>query len=198
MNASWRTFIADYPGPRAVSVEDKDLINGWRSVPEWTPKPELVEPTESVSFWPSEEDVKESNVTNNMASDILVRRGFRESGHAPIPLRGIKPWQTVKDLLKIKQEYKDMRARICRASVNRAMFVSGKGYIGLAPWNARKEMLFVFYLGAVHHFSGGLWREPGSSLSLEKRMCTELWVESCVSLKLDTLILEISRSFEIA
>jgi hypothetical protein len=152
LNASWRTIIADYPGPRAASVEDKDLINGWRNVPEWTPKPELVEPTEPVDFWASQQDIKESNVMNKMAKDIWLRRVWRENGGAPVPASEINFWQILKDLMKVKKEYKDMRARIYKASVNRAMFVSTKGYIGLAPWNAREGDVVCVLLGGCTPF----------------------------------------------
>jgi hypothetical protein len=45
----------------------------------------------------------------------------------------------VKLIEKMVERYREVRKRIYSASVNRAMYVTSRGFIGLAPWNARKE-----------------------------------------------------------
>ena len=41
-------------------------------------------------------------------------------------------------------------------ATHRAMFISGRGTLILRLGMRGKEMLFVFFLGAVHHFSWGV------------------------------------------
>jgi hypothetical protein len=60
-------------------------------------------------------------------------------------------YTTIKDVFSTmkynKRRYKEVRSRVYRASANRAMFVTSKGFIGLAPWNAKKGDLICVLLG---------------------------------------------------
>lgn len=48
---------------------------------------------------------------------------------------------------KVKKRYADFTRRLHRACSNRALFVTAKGYVGLAPWNARKGDVVTILLG---------------------------------------------------
>ncbi len=51
-----------------------------------------------------------------------------------------------------KRRYREVRSRIYRASKNRAMFITSKGFIGLAPWNAKKGDTICVLLGGCTPF----------------------------------------------
>jgi hypothetical protein len=80
-------------------------------------------------------------------TDDLVVEGLRS-----IP--GIV-YDLTKDALKARVHNIDgykVRSRIYSASRNRAMFVSSKGYIGLAPWNAKAGDAICVLLGGCTPF----------------------------------------------
>ena len=49
-------------------------------------------------------------------------------------------------------DYKGLRKRIYSASVGRAMFVTSKGFIGMAPWNAQQEDVVSVLFGGCTTF----------------------------------------------
>lgn len=49
-------------------------------------------------------------------------------------------------------KYKEFRKRLHSASVGRAMFVTSKGYIGLAPWNAQGGDVVSVLFGGITPF----------------------------------------------
>lgn len=48
---------------------------------------------------------------------------------------------------KAASAYAEFTKRIFKACANRRLFVTGKGYIGLAPWNAREGDVVAVLLG---------------------------------------------------
>lgn len=152
-NAFWRTHIADYAGERCASEDDKDFFDAWYDHGGWTPKPSDVEPAEYTSMWQAGYLPKEEEAMYEMNRSVHAKPLERTLALDPTtPIRKILSTSSISANKTRVQEYKDMRTRIYNASVNRAMFVTTKGYLGLAPWNAREGDLICVRLGGSTPF----------------------------------------------
>ena len=88
----------------------------------------------------SKGSVTESQVLSNMFI-FMVKKGYSKSA--------VNGFAHRKEVIV---KYKDMRKRIHSASVGRAMFVTSKGFIGLAPWNAQQGDVISVLLGGCTPF----------------------------------------------
>jgi hypothetical protein len=135
------------------SEEDKDFFDAWCDRGGWTPKPSDVEPEEYMSIWKSGFLPREGQAMGEMNLSVCTKRVERMVDLDPTtPVRKISSMSSMSANKKRLQEYKGTRTRIYNASVNRAMFVTTKGYLGLAPWNARKGDLICVLLGGSTPF----------------------------------------------
>jgi hypothetical protein len=154
-DAFWRTHIADYSGELSASQEQKDFFDAWCDEGEWTPKPSIFQSKEYTSTWKVTVPM-EGPVMWDMTHTIHSKRVQRVADQPDATVRKVlstsNPMTVMQVLKKIREEYKAMRTRIYSASMNRTMFVTTKGYLGLAPWNARKGDLICVLLGGSTPF----------------------------------------------
>ncbi|CAG9978008.1 unnamed protein product [Clonostachys byssicola] len=129
--ALWRTMIADWAGAHAAPESDRYYVevwydrNGWaRQVPDVVNMGVWEATMEGVSLTFHEVDMLSEFATFCSRDDVEYpssSTGLRTDGEHVI----------------VKQ-YGAYVKRIQRACAHRALFVTRKGYIGLAPWNAKE------------------------------------------------------------
>lgn len=148
-DAFWRTHIADYPGDNAASIADKEYFESWCDRTGWTP---IIPEIKGKGIWTGvTEVVHEYDATDDMA----IRHWDASTCIDPIMDPKVGLLKNVGNavltrparLQKIQEDYTKFRDRIYKAVVNRAMFVTKNGYLGLAPWNARVKDVVCVLLG---------------------------------------------------
>jgi hypothetical protein len=160
-NAFWRTHIGDYVGERSVSEEGKVYFDAWCDHVGWTPESSEVTPTWHLSSRRQAEIPTEYIALAKMNAIVFVGKQLQDkiNNNPDFGLTDVAG--VVKDAFagampsvneKRAKEYISIRDRIYRASVNRAMFIISKGYIGLVPWNAKADDLVCVLLGGCTPF----------------------------------------------
>jgi hypothetical protein len=137
-NALWRTLIADAAGSRALSYEHKAFYDVWCDDVGWTPKGKTGSVAESCSKGVWETIAEDHDIASNRAwfrHYLDVARHYNRFPDDETINSFIKITKYVR---KLASAYADFTKRIHKACANRALFVTEKGYIGLAPWNACK------------------------------------------------------------
>ncbi|KAH7086800.1 heterokaryon incompatibility protein-domain-containing protein [Paraphoma chrysanthemicola] len=124
-NAIWRTHMADYAGDGAASNEDEPFIQCWYDRVGWARDVPDAEDFRGKGMWESFK-LTTSTVIMESAMD------FHLTDISPFIQRSL-----FKGLLSTPKKYGDFAKRIHKVCAHRALFVTQKGYIGLAPWNAR-------------------------------------------------------------
>ncbi|KAH7411594.1 heterokaryon incompatibility protein-domain-containing protein [Phaeosphaeria sp. MPI-PUGE-AT-0046c] len=165
-NAFWRTHLADYAGTNALPEDDKIYFDAWCDRTGWTPKAADVERKTLGSVWDLSNLMDEGRALGEMAGHVQEATMDSEAilaygNAAQIVYRLTK--DVFKDMEYSKKRYKEIRSRINKASINRAMFITAKGYIGLAPWNGQKGDSIVVLLGGCTPF---LLRPKGNQYNL--------------------------------
>ncbi|KAF2831184.1 HET-domain-containing protein [Ophiobolus disseminans] len=132
----WRMQIAAYAGDGAAPE------NTWLFYEAWRNRPDLIDVAKvgsATPLWgPTIADVEKSKQGRRAWSALngfwngISKENFE--GH------------------ELLQRYRDFRARLIRACAHRAMFISAKGHIGLAPWNAREGDRICILLGGCTPF----------------------------------------------
>lgn len=131
-NALWRTMIADHAGEHAAPAQDWAYIETWYDRVGWA-----IDAPDLTSLGPWDASFTNDVITrmeNSMfehyltivppAPDSSIRQILKESFIGPI---------------QTKKKYGEYMKRIHRVCAHRALFVTSKGYIGLAPWNAKED-----------------------------------------------------------
>lgn len=120
-NAYWRTHMADYAGSRRATEKESNYFETWANRGEWDSRAQdnLHAPNER--RWPKA-DVIVQQIMGNMYV-YMFEKGY---------VKGIG----IKCISESFADYEVLRKRIYNASVGRAIFVTSKGFIGLAPWNS--------------------------------------------------------------
>ena len=135
-DAYWRTHIADYAGQRRATDQQSKYFETWANREEWVSRVR--------SRWGArrvgKEIVTEERVMGSMSA-FMLKKGFVKMAINPFAF-----------LREVDANYKDMRQRIHSASIGRAMFVTSKGFIGLAPWNAQQGDVISVLLGGCTPF----------------------------------------------
>jgi hypothetical protein len=149
--AFWRTHIADHAGTAQATKTDYNYFETWTNREKWASRMNDTFAAADKSSWEKNTAVpSEQDVLGNMYTYML------EEGYEPASLN---PITNGKRMFEIFQKYRDMTKRIYKASVGRAMFVSSKGFIGLAPWNAEQgDVISVLFGGCTPYI---LRKVPG-------------------------------------
>jgi Heterokaryon incompatibility protein (HET) len=156
-DAFWRTQLADYAGDGRLPPKDKDYFESWCDRPAWTPnvseasREGLRSPRQSTNM-----RSLASLAMSSMAAKFIQREQARDSGRKS----ALTVWTMWNYFRQIQDNYRKFRRRICRASANRALFVSSKGFVGLAPWNAEAGDKICVLLGGCTPF---LLRKTGQN-----------------------------------
>jgi hypothetical protein len=120
INAYWRTMIADHACHRAAPKSDWSLFELWHDREDWSR--ELPDLDEMASY-----------SLRRLASaldDVVHQEERMFDALLDLGLSG-------PSILSSKKRYGEYMRRIHKACGHRALFVTMKGYIGLAAWNAR-------------------------------------------------------------
>lgn len=141
-NAFWRTHIADYAGSRSATDKEKNYFETWANRGQWASMvPENFSATDKSSWQKSIEIPTQQMLMGDMAT-YMIEKGYEKAN--------IHPVKNFKVISGIVKDYKSMRRRIHSASIGRAMFVTSKGFIGLAPWNAKEgDIVSVLFGGCT-------------------------------------------------
>lgn len=139
-NALWRTMIADHAGAGAVPDEDEAYVETWYDRTGWLSNiPDFAK----LGIWDSaSEENKLLSIEAQMVEAYynikpMEYQGFRDA---------LK--QSVREPFKIQERYGVYLRRIHRACAHRALMVTRRGYIGLAPWNAKEgDGIAILYGG---------------------------------------------------
>ncbi|KAF5676678.1 WW [Fusarium circinatum] len=128
-NALWRTMIADYTGAEAADSDDWAYIETWYDRTGWGRElPEMASRgiSETVTL---EMEIRDLGVMIN-AQFLQIR---------PVPI--LETGEVLKypsgDFSKRKKKYGGYIKRIYDACAHRSLFITYRGYMGLAPWNAQ-------------------------------------------------------------
>ncbi|KAI1108471.1 heterokaryon incompatibility protein-domain-containing protein [Nemania sp. NC0429] len=129
VDALWRTHLADAPGPRASPPNERWLVECWydrlRGKGIWKIGRLEAEYTHA--------DAKMHSYLMDMLSSEYERKaGAGELTSEELSAKGIKNWFKNPD----HKRYGDVARRIFKALGHRALYVTEKGFMGLAPWNA--------------------------------------------------------------
>lgn len=129
-NALWRTMIADRAGDEAAPDDDWIYVETWYDRVGWAKdEPDLT------SMGPLDATLAEQEM-KGMEEQMLYH--FISLGPSRYPEFGEKLRQSYRDGEVINNRYREYMRRIHRVCAHRALFVTKKGYIGLAPWNAKE------------------------------------------------------------
>ncbi|VUC26144.1 unnamed protein product [Clonostachys rosea] len=131
-DALWRTMIADWAGDRAAPEGDKKYIEVWYDRNGWAKQVQDIanfgsweEKIKGIFLYPEDDMLREYK--DLCRRDDLEYPGGKFFGYL---------WSGGEK--SIVKHYGTYVRRIQRACAHRAFFVTRKGYIGLAPWNAKK------------------------------------------------------------
>lgn len=137
-NAYWRTHMADYAGSRRATEKESNYFETWANRGEWDSRVQdhLHAPNER--RWPKV-DVNVGQIMGKM-SVYMVEKGY-------VSVKGMGMMKSRSERIA---DYERLRKRIYSASVGRAMFVTSKGFIGLAPWNPQQgDVVSVLFGGCT-------------------------------------------------
>ncbi|KAK3312553.1 heterokaryon incompatibility protein-domain-containing protein [Apodospora peruviana] len=129
-NALWRTMIADHAGDGAAPDDDWFYVETWYDRAGWAQDPPDLTSLGILSSTLAEFEVR------SQENDMLY--SFIKLDPSRYPEFGVKMRQSHQDGKVIIARYGEYLRRIFRACAHRALFVTEKGYIGLAPWNAKE------------------------------------------------------------
>lgn len=128
-HALWRTMIADRAGDEAAPDDDWAYVEAWYDRVGWAQDPPDLT---SQGIWAA--TMAEQEI-GGQESKMLYH--FVALDPERYPEFGEKLRQSYRDGEHVIKRYGEYMRRIHRTCAHRALFVSKKGYIGLAPWNAR-------------------------------------------------------------
>ncbi|KAH7403556.1 heterokaryon incompatibility protein-domain-containing protein [Cadophora sp. MPI-SDFR-AT-0126] len=132
----------DYAGSRSATDKEKNYFETWANRGQWASMvPENFSATDKSSWQKSIEIPTQQMLMGDMAT-YMIEKGYEKAN--------IHPVKNFKVISGIVKDYKSMRRRIHSASIGRAMFVTSKGFIGLAPWNAKEgDIVSVLFGGCT-------------------------------------------------
>ncbi|KAH8681787.1 heterokaryon incompatibility protein-domain-containing protein [Xylariales sp. PMI_506] len=157
-NALWRTYLADAPKPEHASpAQDRWLVECWYDRKGWAVKPPTYKDLLGKSLMQTAVlETEYTHVSTKMVDHFLelVSAEFMRKLEAgeftdeELEKKAVKEWHKSHDYNK----YGAIATRIAKACSHRALYVSEKGYMGLAPWNARKGDVVAILHGAKTPF----------------------------------------------
>ena len=151
-NAFWRTLIADGAGNRAAPEIDWLIVETWLDRIGWQPEiPDLT----SKGVW---ETVTLEEGMRNMESQMAAHyNNLREATPAFLDFVSDSSYiglakEAFSELFSLPKKYGEYVRRIRSACAHRAMFITRRGYSGLAPWNAQEGDLVCILKGGKTPF----------------------------------------------
>lgn len=124
-NAYWRTHIADYAGSRSATNKEKNYFEAWANRGEWdSGVSDDFKNGNKGGLQKLFERTKETQAMSRMHGYMIQKRFVKMS------FNPVTNWNSFNQVVGGNKE---LRKRIYGASIGRAMFVTSKGYIGLAP-----------------------------------------------------------------
>ena len=139
--AAWRTHVADLAGARAAEFTDGLLFEYWCDRDEWA-SVLTSELRIAGGVWDSSS--KEVDLQNKMREYFYESLEAVEWGGREDSIRATGK-RFDKSYAMEEKEYPAFVNRIHRTCGHRALFVTRKGYMGLAPWNAKAgDYVYVF------------------------------------------------------
>ncbi|KAI8630454.1 heterokaryon incompatibility protein-domain-containing protein [Xylariaceae sp. FL1651] len=142
IEALWRTHLADAPGSRASPPQDRWLVECWYDRVGWAVKRPTYEDLRGKSMWQTGRldaeytgaDTKmHSHLIDLLSSEYERRINAGEISSEELKMKEIKKWFKAHD----HRRYAGVARRVFKALGHRALYVTEKGFIGLAPWNAK-------------------------------------------------------------
>ncbi|CAM1509403.1 Fc.00g031420.m01.CDS01 [Cosmosporella sp. VM-42] len=158
-NALWRTLIADWAGNRAAAQEASLLVETWYDRVGWLPELQNLTSRgirDTVKREQSLRDIEGAMMKHFM--DLQSRIPRHEEYTANTSFRRMfgdifsDAYKTFSEAYKIPKLYGEYVKRIRRACAHRAMFITRRGYMGLAPWNAQEGDLVCILKGGKTPF----------------------------------------------
>ncbi|KAI1084550.1 HET-domain-containing protein [Whalleya microplaca] len=140
LEAFWRTHIGDYPGDGAVPSEDRIYVDLWFDEEGWVKSVGDIEPLDSMALGGADDAITASRSLYEYWRKINGKGKFFNK------LREI--W----DVWAVAKHYVPYLQRVYDTCAHRAMFVTSRGYIGLAPWNAQPGDRICLLSGAKTPF----------------------------------------------
>ncbi|KAM7215264.1 Heterokaryon incompatibility protein (HET) domain containing protein [Rhypophila decipiens] len=147
--ALWRTYIADSPGIAATPSTRSYFLECWYDRGDW--KPPVPTPDELAaitSHWKLGPAVTNAGSTVKWTTEITQLMMKADKTYNPLKI--VK--RAVKFGVHGEKEYGGFLKRIHRACAHRRLFVTKKGYIGLAPWNAEVGDAVIILCGGQTPF----------------------------------------------
>ncbi|KAH8648550.1 heterokaryon incompatibility protein-domain-containing protein [Xylariales sp. PMI_506] len=147
-NALWRTLIADWTKQDSAPPEDWLYIETWYDRVGWQPEaPDLtsmgIRATMNMEY--DTINTMEGKMAEHFYSLAAETTEFQNYVVNSSTLKLIK--NSFAEAPKVTKKYGEYVRRIRKACAHRAMYVTKRGYIGLAPWNARQGDLLCILKG---------------------------------------------------
>ena len=134
--AFWRALVCDHAGDAAMNDQDRCYFDAWFAGDEWNGSA----PDYSYNGY-------FERFTKGFKAELLEVKLHRHL----VKKQGWNRWsQTLPHI--ILQKYKACMERIYRSTAHKRLFVTKKGYIGLAAWNTKKEDKVCVLLGGYTPF----------------------------------------------
>ncbi|XXH05340.1 hypothetical protein Hte_011766 [Hypoxylon texense] len=125
LEAIWRTHIGDYPGEGAVPATERVFVELWLDKEGWVSAVGEIEPMDRMSAGGADDATH--------ASRVLYEYWRKINGKGKFFNKVREIW----DVWAVARQYVPYLERLYNTCAHRALFVTSKGYIGLAPWNAQ-------------------------------------------------------------
>lgn len=168
-NALWRTYIADLPGEHASPKRDRWLIECWCDRVGWArEKPSLKDlagkgilktAMASQTYQSKTEMDMHNHLLKIIEADWNRRFNAGEIPEAELSTKEIKKYWAVETKDAIER-YGVIAKKIFEVCRHRVLFVTARGYLGLAPWNAKVgDKVFVLKGGKTPFLLRGVDRQ---------------------------------------
>lgn len=135
-NALWRTLIVDFAGERAAPEEDWLFIETWYDRIGWQLElPDLI----SKGTWETVNFESAAEMNTKMTTHYLDLKSKTPAFIDYVQKSSVT--EIIKDSMmapQLPKRYGEYVCRIRRACAYRSLFVTGKGFMGLAPWNVQE------------------------------------------------------------
>ncbi|KAI6081479.1 HET-domain-containing protein [Hypoxylon rubiginosum] len=125
LEAIWRTHLGDHPGDGAVPAADRVFVECWFDKEGWVAGVGEIEAMDSYAAGGADD------ATN--ATRLLYEYWRKINGKGKF----FNKLREMYDVWAVGRQYVLYLERLYDTCAHRALFVTSKGYIGLAPWNAK-------------------------------------------------------------
>ncbi len=154
-NALWRTYVGDFAGDGVAPQSDSRYIECWYDRVGWAKDMPTLNDMAPQGLW------RNASITVNAKSDSAFNTHITSLNDNEASLNPYKIFKdAIRETIEEPKKYGEYITRIRRVCGHRRMFVTEKGYIGIAPWNAELGDLITVLKGGKTPF---LLRLPPAS-----------------------------------